>query len=317
MRARHFIIAMLSVGFVALQALPATAQPAGVALTVTELKQKDRDALLSRIAKARTEKPEAFVKVRGVVDLVPQLDRTRRGRFASISRQLKAIGADGIAPMLEMLAVEGPARGQLTDSGWVALRVGLIEAVGMHRDPSAAPVLSAILKREKDPLMVRAAAEALGRIGSDETSAELVALAKAGGEKRLPVLAGMGYCRRAACATALSDASRAVTDVESARVVIRALGETGDAWAWATPSTKKSEQGAVRSTAAKALIDVFTRVHGDAQLRLEVQKAVLRVDDPATPGMIEGAKSGASPELARALDALKQKFKHSPLHKYR
>jgi hypothetical protein len=93
--------------------------------------------------------------------------------------------------------------------------------------------------------------------------------------------------------------------------VIKALGAVGNAYAWKTPEVKKSGEGAqVRAIAAKALVAAF--VAYDGEIRRKAETSILIVDDPSTPSLIAGAKQGASPELAAALDALAERFKHNP-----
>lgn len=287
----------------------AHAAPRGAVLSPSDLEASYRTVLVERIGKARAERPAAFRNVDDVLSAVPELDRRKRGRFATISRELAALGPDALMPMLERLAVDGPARGKLTDTAWLTLRMGLIEAVGMRRDPVAVPVLWKIYEQESDYYVVRSAAEALGRIGTDDAAAALIKLARTRGPKQLAVLSAIGDCRRTVVARGLEEFLRSSPEYEATRLAIRALGDVGNSWAWETPAVKKTGEGAVvRSTAAKALVDAFARHHRDEVLRIAAQKALLVVADPATPGMIEAAKSGADPRLAARLDQLKLKF---------
>lgn len=308
----------MALGLAVCAAEPAKAAgPSGVVLTVKQLDQKTQKDLTARIKKARADNPVVFQRVAKVASQVPELDKRRRGPFATITLSLKRLGPDALMPMLEMLAVKGPARGDMTSTAWTTLRVGLIEAVGIQRDGVAEPVLTKILETDSDYWVVRAAAEALGRIGTDSAAAKLVSLAEKPNQRRMAVLSAIGNARRPVVAQALSKIVASATDRRTTRLTIQALGDVGNTWAWKTPALSKTgEGGSVRSTAAKALIDTFVRLYGDKELRVELQKSILLVDDPATPGLIEAAKSGASPELAQALDALRQKFEKSPLHKY-
>jgi hypothetical protein len=318
MRATKIFFAMIAVGvaFGATETAHAAATQ-GVVLTVKELDKNTQTDLFAKIATARVKNPVAFKRVAEVVSRVPELDKQRRGPFATITLGLKRIGPDALMPMLEMLAVNGPPRGNMTPTAWTTLRVGLIEAVGIQRDPVAEPVLSAILDKETDYWVVRAAAEALGRIGSDASAKKLVALASKPNTRQKAVLSALGNARRPIVARALAKIVATPLDYESAKLGVKALGDVGNAWAWKTPALAKTgEAGTVRSTAAKALVDSFVHLYRDKYLRTEIQKSLLLVDDPASPGLIEGAKNGASAELAAALDALEQKLAHSPLHKY-
>jgi HEAT repeat protein len=213
--------------------------------------------------------------------------------------------------MLEHVAITAPPRGDLTDTAWSAWRVGLLEAIGTLRDPRSAAVLTAILdSAETDPMIVKAAAEALGKLGTDTAVQKLLAMSKSGPKSRA-VLAGMGHCRRAAIADALAKVIATKPDADTARVVLKSLGDVGSAAAWATTIVQVSgEEAATRAAAAKALVGAFVAYEGD--LRKLAQAAILVVDDPSTPNLIASAKQGASPSLAAALDKLAAKLADNP-----
>jgi len=162
--------------------------------------------------------------------------------------------------------------------------------------------------------LIKVTSESLGRLGDDAAAQQLIALAKQQGPKQKAVLAGMGECRRLSVAQALASASQGsfgALDEEGARLVAKALGQVGSAWAWKLPSPYQSEEAATRAAAAKALIDLF--VARDDSARSTVTAAVLMVDDPATPQLIAQARQGASPALTAALDALAQRFAKNPV----
>jgi HEAT repeat protein len=316
MNASKFAIVTLAAALMLLASARSAHADRGVVLGDKDLAPKQRSALVAAIQKSRAQHPEAFRRVAAVAGMVAKLDKEKRGRFATISRPLFAVGKHGLMPMLEMLAVSGPQRGKLTDSAWTTLRVGLVEAVGKHRDPVAVPVLDAILDKDSDLGVLRAAAEALGRIGDDASAQKLATLATHAGPKQQAVLAGMGDCRRPVAVHALADFSRKSADQATTLLTLRALGRMGNAWAWKTPVLQKTgEETDVRQTAAQALVSAYAR-YQDPALRLRAQKSIIMVDDASTPSLIEAEKNGASAETKAALDRLAQKFAHSPLHKY-
>jgi HEAT repeat protein len=189
----------------------------------------------------------------------------------------------------------------------------LIEAVGRLRDARSRPVLIAITKHTSEFEIVRAAVEALGRLGDDKSTKHLVAAVKRGGDKQLAILGGIGECRRAVVADTLAAmAAKLPRDSARATSLIKALGAVGNSWAWQTPDVSKSGEGAkVRSAAAKALLQLYIAYDGD--LRQKAAKAILLVDDPSTPALIENAKLGASSELATALDMLAAQLAQNPV----
>ncbi len=296
----------------ALAMLPAAARADGVVIGPADLPAAERARLTAEIARARAASPAAFDAVARTRAELADIDAQKRGRIAPIGAMLKAIGPEALYALLEQIAIDAAPRGGLPDSAWTAWRAGLIEAAGMLRDPAAEPVLVAVLdSRETEPLVVRAAAEALGRIGTDQGAAKLVAMAKTAGPKRGAVLAGMGGCRRAACAEALAAAIGAHPGDDVAKAIVRALGDAGSARAWKTPIVAKSgEEAKTRAEAAEALVGAF--VAYDGQVRRTASNALMVVDHPSTPALIQAKKKGASPEVAAALDELAKRFARNP-----
>jgi len=292
---------------------PVGADPTGgVMLASDKLPAHARMRLAVEIDSARREHPKAFHALRAVRNDLPALDANKRGRFAPIPAILKSMGKDALLPMLEELAFRGQPKGNLADSAWIAWRAGVIEAVGMLRDTRAEIVLVAILDGpETEFHVVRAAAAALGRIGTDTAAQKLVMMSKVQGAKQKAVLAGMGECRRKSIALALSEAANSAPDGATARIIAHSLGDVGSAWAWKTSVIASSgEEAPVRAIAAKALVAVFVAYGGD--VRKTASNAIMVVDDPSTPALVEAAKKGASSELVIVLDALAKRFAKNP-----
>ncbi|MBK9258839.1 MAG: HEAT repeat domain-containing protein [Polyangiaceae bacterium] len=311
MKKHVFVVALL--GAMMAQVSPVNAAPAsGVMLAPDKLPANARTALALDIEAAKRQSPKAFQALSVVRNDLPRLDANKRGRFAPIPAILKSMGKDALLPMLEELAFRGQPKGELTDSAWIAWRAGVIEAVGMLRDARAESVLVTILDgSETEFHVVRAAAAALGRIGTDTAAQKLVTMSKLEGAKRKAVLAGMGECRRKAVAVALADVAIATPDAATAKIIAHSLGDVGSAWAWKTSIIASSgEEAPVRAIAAKALVAVFVAHDGDA--RKTASNALMVVDDPSTPALIDAAKKGASRDLAAALDALAARFARNP-----
>jgi hypothetical protein len=281
----------------------------GVVLAPSDLEAAQLKVLRRDVAAHRAAHPAVFSAVQGVLAQAAIQDKRRRGRFASLTRALDALGPDALLPMLEQLALQGVERGPLTPTAWLAVRVSLIESVGRKRDVRAVPVLSRIAVKNQEYWVVRAAAEALGRIGNPDATQLLVSMATTPGEKRRAVLSAIGDCRRPVIVSTLDGLLRGKLEYEERRLALAALGDVGNAWAWETPELKqRGEASVVRSGAAHALVQAFVRHHADATLAREIQKSLLVVEDPSTPDRIEGAKQGADKLLAQRLDALKQKY---------
>lgn len=317
MSARTTILAMGS-ALLIFSALLSHVSPAmaaeGVLIAPGHLGLKDRTALSADIQAAKSAHPSAFTALSEVRKQLPAIDANKRGRLAAVTPMLRSIGAEGLYPMLAEIAVDAQAKGDLSDSAWKAWRIGLLEAVGSLRDPRSEPVLAAVLNGpENDFAIVKAAASAFGKIGSDRVAARLIAMSKVEGPKQKAIWAGMGDCRRTKIASALAAALASKPEENTAKLLIKSLGDVGSAWAWKTPVIAVSgEEVAVRKTAAKALIDAF--VSYDSDLRTHIGNAILVVDDPSTTTLIESAKQGASPSLLSALDRLSVRVANSPLH---
>jgi hypothetical protein len=292
--------------------LSGSARADGIALRASQLKKNDLSALKLKIKQARAKNPSVFKKVADAPKLAVQMDEQKRGRAATITLPLRALGPDALYPMLEMLAVDGPTRGKMSDSAWTTLRSGLLEAVGLLRDKRAKPVLESILRHETEFEVVRASAEALGRIGDDDSAKKLAKLALKPSQKQVAVVAALGECRRIVAAEALAKLVGSGDDAQE-QVVIKSLGTVGNAWAWETSEISKSGEGSkVRAIAARALMKSF--IANKRYIREKAKRALMVVNDPSTTQLIARARKGASAELGAALDELALAMAQNPIN---
>jgi hypothetical protein len=312
MRKRALWVAVLSAGLLWAAQIP-SAFAGGAVIEPARLSHEARAALVAEIQSARKSDPRTFEAVERIRQRLAEFDAQKQGRLAPITSMLKAVGPGALFPMLEHIAIESPARGDLQDTAWIAWRTGLIEAAGMLRDGRSAAVFAAILDSpETEFYVTRAAASAYGKLGTDEAAAKLVSMAKTAGPKQKAVLAGMGDCRRTVVAEALAQAIAAHPDEETARLVVRSLSDVGSSWAWKTPIVAQSgEEASTRAIAAKALVGAFVAYAGE--VRQKASNALMVVDDPSTPGLIAAARTGASPDVQAALDKLAERFARNPV----
>lgn len=313
----------LSLGLVAALALATTTFDAsaqskdhGLAVDASELAAKTRASLKADIEKARVETPDLFRQVHDVAQRANELDAGSRRPGAPLTMHFKVLGPRALMPMLEMLAWTGHAPADLTPTAQAALRVGLVEAVGMIRDARAVPVLARIALRERDVDMTRASADALGRIGTDDAYAALVTAlegadsgATAGGDRVLALLAGVGSSRRVDGAKLLARRLDARPDAVTAKALAKSLGTAGNAWAWKT-LTNRSDEAIVREIAARALVKAYVAYTGEA--RTAAMNALLVVDDAHTPALVGEARRSGSADQATALDELAAKLANNP-----
>jgi len=302
----------------ALVGSPGSASAAGLAVDASELPAATRAALAADIQRARAEVPELFRQVEDVAKRANDIDAASRAPGAPLTSWFKALGPRALMPMLDMLAFGGRAPSGLTPTAASALRVGLVEAVGVVRDARAVPVLARIVARERDVEMTRASADALGRIGTDEAMTALMgslaATEAAGGagansERAHAILAGIGSSRRLDATRLLAKKLDASPDEATARAIAKALGTAGNAWAWKTLSAR-TDEAAVRETAARALVRVYVQYRGEA--RTAAGKALLVVDDASTPSLVAEAKRAAAGDTATALDELATRLAKNP-----
>jgi hypothetical protein len=287
----------------------------GAVITPDKLAVAERATLVQAIAAERVAKPAAFETLTRLRQDLPTLDANKRGRGVPVAAILKGMGGDALFPMLNELAFETRGRDGLSESAWRGWRVGLVEAVGFLRDGRSAPVLTAILDgSDTDFELIRSAAGALGKLGTDASAQKLITMARQKNDKQLAVLAGMGHCRRLAVANELAALLLAQPDAQTAATIAHSLGDVGSAWAWKTPIVSASgEEAVVRSAAAKALVASYLRYDGET--RSTITKAVLMVDHADTLTLIEAQKKSVRPEQRTLLDDLAARFQKSPLHR--
>ena len=310
----------LSLGLCAALALTTVdASAAGLAVDANELAAKSRSSLKADIDRARIETPELFRQVYDIAKHAGELDAGSRKQGAPLTMHFKVLGNRALMPMLELLAFDAHAPSDLTPSAQSALRVGLLEAVGIVRDARAIPVLARVALRDRDVETTRASADALGRIGTDEAftalvtaleSAEAAFAGASGANERVnALLAGVGSARRVDGTKLLAKRLDAHPDAVTAKAIAKALSVSGNAWAWKT-FTNRTDEATVRELAARALVKAYLGYTGEA--RSALTNAILVVDDTHTPALISDARRTASADQAAALDDLSAKLAKNP-----
>ncbi len=291
--------------------------PRGNMIAPDALDAEARAQLEQTIAQTRVTDARAFILVADVRDAVVELDANKRGRLAPMSSVFRRLGKRALMPLLEMLAFDAPARGQLTDTAWIALRAGAIEAVGDIMDPRAKPVLYAILDSGiSEYYAVRATAAAIGSLASDDAAKRLIAEAQVPGPRQFAILAGMGTCRRASVASFLADQMAQATDAKTVRMLANSLSDVANSYVWGIPAVAQRGEGAeVRGTAAAALVDAFV-AQGDAYLRRKISNAIMVVDAPQTHQYIaEALAQTTSKGLSADLEKLQTRFTNNPVRR--
>ncbi|WIG93082.1 hypothetical protein KGD87_20975 [Myxococcus sp. SDU36] len=274
-----------------------------------------RAGLKTNIARARQENPAAFIRFDTAAAQVDALDEKKRGTLAAVSPGLRALGPEALWPMVERLAFppHEAARLPSREAARLAFKVGLVEATGALRDVRLAPLWKSLLEGpDTQPQVLRAVTGALARLETLDAANTLIALSKQQDARGQVAMESLGLCRRLVATRALADALDARPERDVMRRLAQALGDAGSAWAWKTSGVKaRSEEGAIRRVAAEALVRAYLDTDGD--VRRAVSNALLRVDAPQTPTLIDAARLRAPPSQQAALDALAERLRHSPL----
>jgi HEAT repeat protein len=264
---------------------------------------------LAALPAAEAPPPTSFL---AACEAVRQLDATRRGRVAPASRVFRSLGAAAVPLLIARLRLAPPC--PLNPSARLAWRVGMIEALGDHKDPRAAAALEAMLTDPRQPVRItRAAAEAVGLMNDGRASRVLLheLYSSTRGARRRAILAGMGSCRRLEIAQALAAELRSC-DSLTAQVVVRALGELGNAWAWATlPSDVRRSEQTVRGYAARALVSIFAQEHH--AMRGAIVRALRVINAPGTTALLERAGESAPLALRSDFQAAADAVSGSPV----
>lgn len=294
-------------------AAPRATEGRGVALTATQLPAAARAQLQHEIDGWRVSHPGAFRAVAQVKGCSKAGYENNRNPQPECFRELKALGGGVVLPMLSALVFDVPQGLASTPAERTALTVGLLRAVGVARDPRAAPVLKAVFEQGAEDVRGEAA-EALGRLGGDAELAVLTQHSVAGDPLRLAALQGLGECKRLAAAKVLATQLAGHPDETATAITVRSLGNVASSWAWkAMVQGKKATEAEglqVRTTAAQALVPAFA--WASEANREEIAQALQMAQHPQSAAWLAAAKTGADAATARAYEALAARLaKHS------
>jgi len=231
---------------------------------------------------------------------VAQADAAKRGRFAvGLRPALESLGPSAVPELIsEAFRAPDPS---WTESAAIAWRVSVLDALGTAKDARARVVFQKVLAETAADFQVqRAAAEGLAKLGDVDSLLPLIG--------RDAVVSGLGSARKLPAAKALAlELTKASTEAR-AKLIVKALGQIGNSWAWAT-LPDRSEELAVRHEAAKSLIAAFVKYGGE--VRSEAATQLLVVDAPNTAALIAQAKAGGI--AVAELDGLSRRLAASPI----
>jgi hypothetical protein len=266
------------------------------------------------VAKARAARPESFRAVAKLREDLPAMARKARAGKVNVRALLVAEGPRALPAILAELQ-EGP---EPTPGGRLApiaraWAIGLLEAAGHWRDPSAIAVIEAAAAHPSaEPEVVAAAARALGAIGTDDAERRLEALFEGQPQKRRALAPAMGACRRVAMGRFLAKALESAS-TDEAPAVVEGLGQVASAWPWQTPElVKRGEGNDTRRVAFEALLGRYARAEG--ALRSGIVDALWLVDWPEGSALAR-ARAEREPASKAAYLELAQKLEKSPLRR--
>jgi hypothetical protein len=273
----------------------------GLVLAAEQLGAPERAALVAEVEAHRRSHPEPFAAVARTASHVPELARKLRDPAPAVAAELRPLGRDALWPLIEVLTLHAPPAEGASEAQRQALGAGMLEALGVLRDPRAASVLRAAFLRGRSRAVVHAAALALGRLCDDAGVELLTERASGSGPRARSAVGGLGQCRRLKSAERLATLLREASSSATAEDAARALGYVGSSWAWrALGRARHDEALAVRDVAARALLQAYTRVPTAA--RPAVGRALAMVEHPATRRLATEIASGLDAAARSALD---------------
>ncbi|NOZ87217.1 MAG: HEAT repeat domain-containing protein [Deltaproteobacteria bacterium] len=293
-----------------------TNAPASMSLTRQD--KATLAALDKTIAKAKAGAMSGyFGKVDLLMNRVPYLKKTKRGRFAVVTPLLESIGSSAALPMIEKLRhKEKP--GGFSESSWIAWRIGLLEALSDFKDKRALIVAKDILldPNTGEPV-ARAAASAIGTLGGEQESEMLISIASKKDEKGLAVLTALGRAREPNVIEFLGRVMSTDTDRARIKAAVRSMRTLANKWAWRSGSLgTRDEQEEFQQKATRKLLIGFKAHFQDPLLNEEFVKALEVVDWPGATGILDAMMEHASSQgLQKALSELKTRLENNPLNR--
>lgn len=291
-------------------AAPSAASPVPMA-PLAPASAKEIEAL---VTKARASRPEPFRAVAKIREELPAMARKARAGKVNVRARLVAEGPSALPAILaELHAGPEPTPGGRLAPVARSWAIGLLEAAGHWRDPSAIPVIEAAAAHPAaEAEVVAAAARALGAIATDEAERRLEALFEAQPQKRRALAPAMGACRRVAMGRFLAKALESA-GAEDAPAVVEGLGQVASAWPWQTPElVKRGEGNDTRRVAFEALLGRYARAEGG--LRSLIVDSLWLVDWHEGPALAR-ARAEREPASRRVFLELAERLEKSPLRR--
>jgi hypothetical protein len=303
---------------------PASANADGLALPSAKLRPEARAAIRADVAVVAKARPDLVARVRNVRGVTPEVYKQERNPKPNADRELRALGREALAPMLEALAIDATQPG-LAPHEREALTVGMLAAVGHWRDARSLPALRAIVAEHTGSSTIAvAAAEALGQACEEADRALLASktvLVPGSVDARLAGVVGLGACRREGSVAPVAVVALAAdVDARLRAEAIEALGNLGASWTWSALAADARRTGGdaaavearartIRAAVEAPLLDAFAKhpAQRDAAARA-LAKLESTTAGAEAVRRADAARAVGDAELAAAFDGLARRL---------
>lgn len=296
---------------------------AGVALQVSQIPAQVVTDLQREVALARSSASAMFDVVANVKGCTAEGTLRNRANRPECTRELRALGAPALIPMLQALALESLGRAYATETEKLAYARGLIEASMVLRDPRSRGVMTAIFTHATDSGLQILSAEALGRLAGDGDVKLLAQHLDANDPLRIAAIKGLAWAVRVDSTQILADllltnARSAAPSLQQTEIIAQALGATSSSWGWQArvgaakhASNARAEEVAgvgrqVQTIAMKALVAAYAI--SPAKARAHLERALMLAEHPETAAALQALRGSVNADAQAALDKFAAHF---------
>ncbi len=221
------------------------------------------------------ESPERFESLEEARRSVMELDAMDPRRPVNAARLLSSLGDEMVLPMLWALVNDDPMELRMGLETWRRWQVGLVEAVGRHRDERSAPVLESRLEDAPNfPRLVKVTTASIGRSGDVEALERVIGRAQRDEDMRRYIVEGLGPSREMAALDYLVEILGDNEESDLHREAARALGDWLNQGGWQT-SVYEDRQEQRLEGRQKAVDAMLTRyIDAPQQVRGEISKSL-------------------------------------------
>ncbi len=246
----------------------------------------------ARVAAAARPSPDFEDNERVIEAVLAQMPQLPRDRRASMALVLQRLGPSAMPSLMSRLTQDTASMTALRESdpsAAMAFDAALVEALGTLRNRVALPVIVRTFERpDADRRLMRAAADALGRLCDQGGFSTLSTHATKHTPRGIAALSGLGLCRNERATRLLANRLESAADDEELHAASDGLSFAGSSWAWQALG-RPAEGAVIRKVAANALAAALDRKPSTAN-RETLVKALMMVDEPRSRPYVTGAR---------------------------